>query len=33
MTGSQRIIEQRGLYFEELEEGVLYAHRPGRTET
>jgi acyl dehydratase len=33
MTGSQRIIEQRGLYFEELEEGVLYAHRPGRTVT
>ncbi|MET4590182.1 MaoC family dehydratase [Arthrobacter sp. 754] len=28
-----RVIEQRGLYFEELEEGVLYAHRPGRTVT
>ena len=28
-----RIIEQRGLYFDELEEGVLYAHRPGRTVT
>lgn len=32
-TGEQRIIEQRGLYFDELEEGVLYAHRPGRTVT
>jgi acyl dehydratase len=28
-----RVIEQRGLYFDELEEGVLYAHRPGRTVT
>ena len=28
-----RVIEQRGLYFEELEEGVLYVHRPGRTVT
>jgi acyl dehydratase len=28
-----RIIEQRGLYFDELEEGVIYAHRPGRTVT
>ncbi|WP_246848748.1 MaoC family dehydratase [Pseudarthrobacter sp. NIBRBAC000502772] len=28
-----RIIEQRGLYFDELEEGVVYAHRPGRTVT
>jgi acyl dehydratase len=28
-----RVIEQRGLYFEELEEGVTYAHRPGRTVT
>ena len=27
------MIEQRGLYFDELEEGVLYAHRPGRTVT
>lgn len=26
-------IEQRGLYFEELEEGVVYLHRPGRTVT
>ncbi|MGO4590232.1 MaoC family dehydratase [Paenarthrobacter sp. 2TAF44] len=30
---SKRIIEQRGLYFDELEEGVVYAHRPGRTVT
>ena len=29
----ERRIEQRGLYFEELEEGVVYAHRPGRTVT
>ncbi len=28
-----RIVEQRGLYFDELEEGVVYAHRPGRTVT
>ncbi|MGO4585684.1 MaoC family dehydratase [Arthrobacter sp. 2RAF6] len=28
-----RIVEQRGLYFEELEEDVVYAHRPGRTVT
>jgi acyl dehydratase len=28
-----RVVEQRGLYFDELEEGVLYAHRPGRTVT
>ena len=27
------MIEQRGLYFDELEEGVVYAHRPGRTVT
>ena len=36
MTGAQgepRVIEQRGLYFDELEEGVTYAHRPGRTVT
>jgi acyl dehydratase len=32
-TGGPRLIEQRGLYFEELEEGVVYAHRPGRTVT
>jgi len=28
-----RDIEQRGLYFEEFEEGVRYLHRPGRTVT
>jgi acyl dehydratase len=32
-SGSPRVIEQRGLYFDELEEGVVYAHRPGRTVT
>ncbi len=26
-------IEQRGLYFEEFEEGTVYLHRPGRTVT
>ena len=28
-----RDVEQRGLYFEEFEEGVRYLHRPGRTVT
>lgn len=28
-----REIVQRGLYFEEMEEGVRYVHRPGRTAT
>jgi acyl dehydratase len=32
-TGGARVIEQRGLYFDELETGVVYAHRPGRTVT
>lgn len=27
------VVLQRGLYFEELREGVVYAHRPGRTVT
>lgn len=31
MTGKR--IEQRGLYFEEFEEGAIYLHRPGRTVT
>jgi acyl dehydratase len=31
-TDSRRIV-QRGLWFEELEVGVVYAHRPGRTVT
>lgn len=29
----ERQIVQRGLYYDELEEGVVYAHRPGRTVT
>jgi acyl dehydratase len=36
MTGepaSGRRIEQRGLWFEEFETGVVYVHRPGRTAT
>ncbi|WP_285726537.1 MaoC family dehydratase [Psychromicrobium xiongbiense] len=28
-----RVIEQRGLFYEEMELGVVYAHRPGRTLT
>ena len=28
-----RDVEQRGLWFEEFEEGVRYLHRPGRTVT
>lgn len=33
-TGSTRdVIVQRGLYFDELEVGAVYAHRPGRTLT
>ena len=28
-----RIVEQRGLWFEEFETGVLYRHKPGRTIT
>ena len=30
---AERRITQRGLYFDELEEGVVYEHRPGRTMT
>ena len=29
----QKVIEQRGLWFEEFEIGVRYLHRPGRTIT
>ena len=29
----ERSIEQRGLWFEEMDEGVTYRHRPGRTAT
>ncbi|SDS57345.1 MaoC family dehydratase [Agrococcus carbonis] len=32
-AASERRITQRGLYFDELEEGVVYEHRPGRTMT
>jgi len=32
-TGGAREIVQRGLYFDELEVGAVYAHRPGRTAT
>ena len=32
-TGAERRITQRGLWFDELEEGVVYEHRPGRTMT
>ncbi|WP_206446533.1 MaoC family dehydratase [Agrococcus sp. KRD186] len=32
-TDTARRITQRGLYFDELEEGVVYEHRPGRTMT
>ena len=33
MTDIEREVEQRGLYFDELETGVRYIHRPGRTAT
>jgi acyl dehydratase len=29
----ERVVEQRGLWFEEFERGVRYLHRPGRTIT
>ena len=32
-SGSARVIEQRGLYFEEFVVGDRYLHRPGRTVT
>lgn len=32
-TPQGEVIEQRGLYFDELRTGVKYAHRPGRTLT
>ena len=32
-TGEAREIVQRGLYFDELEPGARYLHRPGRTAT
>lgn len=30
---TEKHIEQRGLYFDEMEEGAVYIHRPGRTVT
>ncbi|WP_345713936.1 MaoC family dehydratase, partial [Kineococcus glutinatus] len=33
VPGRPRVVEQRGLWFEEFETGVLYRHRPGRTVT
>ena len=33
MTAGERVIVQRGLWFEEFEPGVRYLHRPGRTIT
>lgn len=33
MTEERRIVEQRGLYFEEFELDVVYRHSPGRTVT
>ncbi|NUT71731.1 MaoC family dehydratase [Pseudarthrobacter sp. C4D7] len=32
-AAGRQVIEQRGLYFDELQEGAVYAHRPGRTVT
>lgn len=32
-NGAERHITQRGLWFDELEQGVVYEHRPGRTMT
>ncbi|MBD8042950.1 MaoC family dehydratase [Arthrobacter sp. Sa2BUA2] len=31
--GEERVVLQRGLWYEELETGTVYAHRPGRTLT
>jgi acyl dehydratase len=33
MVDEEKVIEQRGLWFEEMEPGVRYLHRPGRTIT
>ena len=33
MTGPSRRVEQRGLWYDELDLDTLYAHRPGRTMT
>lgn len=32
-TAADRVVVQRGLFFDELEPGTVYAHRPGRTLT
>ncbi|MET1051982.1 MAG: MaoC family dehydratase [Mycetocola sp.] len=32
-AGERRVIEQRGLYYEEFDLGAVYLHRPGRTVT
>ena len=31
MDGEERVVTQRGLWFEEFEPGVVYRHAPGRT--
>ncbi|WP_168627675.1 MaoC family dehydratase [Cryobacterium sp. BB307] len=33
MPEEREVVQQRGLYFEEFDESVLYLHRPGRTVT
>ena len=33
MSDGEKVVRQRGLWFEELEEGVRYVHAPGRTIT
>jgi acyl dehydratase len=33
MSEEQKVVEQRGLYYDELELGARYLHRPGRTVT
>lgn len=32
-TAADKVVVQRGLFFDELEPGTVYAHRPGRTLT
>src|SRR5699024_3396130 len=33
MTATSKIIQQRGLYYDEIEVGAIYRHAPGRTVT
>lgn len=33
MTDTPKVIQQRGLYFDEIEVGAIYRHAPGRTVT